>query len=468
MPQLLDPSMTLAREGDRITLRRSTWPAGYPLFQLHPVCAVILALLDGERTEHEVATVIGQVFDFAPEAAADATRLTLRKFERFLTEPSRLDGRPPLALDPAEFIIPAPPAQHLLPRETVPQYIWWRVTRYCNRKCKYCCVAAKHAQQAPDSSITFERLRELFTEGADIGVRGVALSGGEAFIRPDMLDIVELLLGLGYEVDIDTKFALSDAQVARLADAGLPILHVSLDSYKAETANYLVGDPAFFDSITRSIRSLLAHGIRVTITSVLTERNVRELPQLTDFLAGLGVEQQTLNTFSRYYGQCRYVEAFELSAENKAWLRETVPALQERHAGRMRLIYDRNFNAEAASSSCGNEPADPSRALSINCDQGIRVLRVLPDGRVSRCDQWWYEEDVVFGDLRKQSIYEVWSSPELMEMLHPPRERFRGTACEGCAIFDACSSTGRCIFAAHEAYGTIYAPDSHCFRKAVQ
>ena len=44
MPQLLDPSMTLAREGDRITLRRSTWPAGYPLFQLHPVCAVILAL----------------------------------------------------------------------------------------------------------------------------------------------------------------------------------------------------------------------------------------------------------------------------------------------------------------------------------------------------------------------------------------------------------------------------------------
>jgi radical SAM protein with 4Fe4S-binding SPASM domain len=467
MPPLLDPSMSLAREGERITLRRRTWPETYPLFQLHPVCAVILALLDGQRTQDEVADVIGQVFDFPRDAASDATRLTMRKYERFLTDPARLDGHAMVAYDPADFIVPAPPAKHLLPRETVPQYIWWRVTRYCNRRCKYCCVAAKHAQQAPDSTISFDRLREIFTEGADIGVRGVALSGGEAFIRPDMVEIVEMLLGLGYEVDIDTKFALSDAQIARLAKAGLPVMHVSLDSSNAATANYLVGDPTFFDSITRSIRSLLAHGIRVTITSVLTQRNVRELPELTDFLADLGCEQQTLNTFSRYYGQCRYVKDFELTAESKSWLREIVPALQEKHAGRMRLIYDRNFNTEAAT-PCAADATDPAGALTINCDQGIRVLRVLPDGRVSRCDQWWYEQDVIFGDLRKQSIYEVWSSPELMEMLDPPRERFAGTECESCPVFEACNSTGRCIFAAHEAYGTVYAPDTHCFRKAVQ
>jgi radical SAM protein with 4Fe4S-binding SPASM domain len=361
--------------------------------------------------------------------------------------------------------MPAPPSERLLPRETVPQYIWWRVTRYCNRRCKYCCVAARHAQEAPDAELSLHRVREIFSEGADIGVRGVALSGGEPFIRPDMVEIIELLLRLRYEVDVDTKFALSDVQIGRLADAGLPVIHVSLDSPNADTANYLVGDDTFFQNVTRSIRSLIGHGIHVTITSVLTERNVRELPLLVAFLADMGVGQLTLNTFSRYYGQCRYVKAFELSAESKAWLREIVPALQESYDGRLKLIYDRNFNPEAA--TCNTEPAaESSPTLSLNCDQGIRILRMLPDGRVSRCDQWWHEEDVVFGDLRRQSIYEAWSSPELAEMIHPPRERFRGTACESCGLFDACNSTGRCIFSSHEAHGTVYAPDSHCLLRA--
>ena len=465
MPQMLDPSMNLAREGGLITLRRRTWPGNYPRFQVHPVCAIILALLDGRRTREEVAEVIAQVFAFSPDAAAETTRLTLRKYERFLTDPGLLGDRQPVTYDPVEFVMPAPPSERLLPRETVPQYIWWRVTRYCNRRCKYCCVAARHAQEAPDAELSLDRVREIFSEGADIGVRGVALSGGEPFIRPDMVEIIELLLRLRYEVDVDTKFALSDVQIGRLADAGLPVIHVSLDSPNADTANYLVGDDTFFQNVTRSIRSLIAHGIRVTITSVLTERNVRELPLLVAFLADMGVGQLTLNTFSRYYGQCRYVKAFELSAESKAWLREIVPALQESYDGRLTLIYDRNFNPEAA--TCNTEPAaESSPTLSLNCDQGIRILRMLPDGRVSRCDQWWHEEDVVFGDLRRQSIYEAWSSPELAEMIHPPRERFRGTACESCGLFDACNSTGRCIFSSHEAHGTVYAPDSHCLLRA--
>jgi radical SAM protein with 4Fe4S-binding SPASM domain len=467
MQQVLDPSMSLFREGDRIALRRRTWPAHYPQFQVHPVCAIILALLDGQRTREDVADVIAQVFSLPRDAAAETTRLTLRKYERFLTAPDLLDGRRPVVYDPIDFVISAPPSERLLPRETVPQYIWWRVTRYCNRRCKYCCVAARHALKAPDATLSFDRVREIFTEGADIGVRGVSLSGGEPFIRQDTVEVIELLLGLRYEVDVDTKFALSDVQIGRLAAAGLPVIHVSLDSPNADTANYLVGDNTFFHSIRRSIRSLIKHGIRVTITSVLTERNVRELPLLVKFLADLGVEQLTLNTFSRYYGQCRYVKAFELSTENKAWLREIVPALQQQYDGWLRIIYDRNFSAEAATCTT-TEPAvatDPE--LTLNCDQGIRILRMLPDGRVSRCDQWWHEEEVVFGDLRHQSIYEAWSSPALREMIYPERERFNGTACASCDIFDACNSTGRCIFASHETHGTVYAPDNHCFRKAV-
>jgi radical SAM protein with 4Fe4S-binding SPASM domain len=467
MLRVLDPSMELRREGDRIVLFRRTWKGSFPKFPVHPVCAVLLALLDGQRTEQDIAGVLAEVFSFAPEKAAKVTALTMRKFERFLIDAARLAAREPAAYDPLDFVIPAQP-QRTFPRETVPQYIWWRVTRYCNRRCKYCCVAAKHAEWAPDAAISFDRLREIFTEGADIGVRGVSLSGGEPFIRPDMVDLVELLLGLGYEVDIDTKFALSDEQIGRLAAAGLPLIHVSLDSPYAETANYLVGDKTYFDAITRSIRSLIAHGIRVTVTAVLTERNARELPEHVAFLADMGVELLTLNTFSRYYGQCRYVKAFELSPESRSFLGTALPALRESYDGRIDLAFDRNFNFAAADAGeCTHAASEgPQSGPPLNCDLGIRVLRMLPDGRVSRCDQWWHEEEVVFGDLRTQSLWEAWSSDALHDMIYPRRALFAGTACGECSLFDTCSSTGRCLFAAQEAHGTVYAPDNHCALRA--
>jgi radical SAM protein with 4Fe4S-binding SPASM domain len=466
--------MTLCREDGETVLYRRTWTGSFPKFPVHPVSAVLLALLDGERTTDQVANILAEVFSFSEESSQRLVDLVLRKYERFLVDPAKLNGKgPPVAYDPAEFLTASKPIEHFQ-RETVPQYIWWRVTRHCNRRCKYCCVGAKWAPQAPDCDISFERLQEIFHEGADIGVRGVSLGGGEPFIRPDLVEVIELLLDLDYEVDMNTKFALGEEQVRRLATAGLSTIDVSFDTAEKETANYLVGDKDYFDGITATMRSLVRHGIDLHVTAVLTERNVRELPGLVSWLADTGASQLTLNTFSRYYGRCRYVPKFELSAENRSWLAETIPALAEEYRDSMHFIYDRFFNLKRAEGESelpeGDSQADSSPCHSpertLNCDQGIRILRMLPDGRVSRCDQWGYEEEVVFGDLKTQSIWEVWSSPKLTEMIYPQRELFAGSECASCGLFDDCNHTGRCIWAAQEAHGTIYAPDNHCLRRA--
>lgn len=465
MRPVLDPTMTMQRDGDEAVLFRRTWSGDHPRFPLHPISAVTLALFDGEREPEEVGDILSEVFSFAPEISRRTVELVQRKYQPFLREAAELDGQRPVLYDPVDFLYPAKPREHLV-RETVPQYLWWRVTRHCNRRCKYCCVGARWTAGAPpDATISTGRLKELFAEAADIGVRGVSLGGGEPFIRPDMVELVEFMLARGLEVGIDTKFALSASQIDRLARAGLPAISVSFDSPVAETANYLVGDKAFFDGVSRSMRSLVDHGIELHVTAVLTRRNVRELRDLVALLADIGVTKLTLNTFSRYYGRCRYVPQFELTDEDTRWLAEVVPQLKREHGDRIDFVYDRNFCGIRDDAEEQREPLGPLPAeKTLHCDLGIRVLRMLPDGRVSRCDQWWFEEEVVFGDLKQQSIWEVWSSEALEAMLHPPRERFAGTECADCGAFDACNATGRCIFAAHEAHGTVYAPDDHCLR----
>ncbi len=97
------------------------------------------------------------------------------------------------------------------------------------------------------------------------------------------------------------------------------------------------------------------------------------------------------------------------------------------------------------------------------CSAGRSSLVILPDGRVSFCERVALDERFVVGDLRKQSLMEIWRSERLMRLVYPPRELFKGTACHECPTFEECSRLGRrCYVRAMDAYGTPFAPDPIC------
>ena len=41
---------------------------------------------------------------------------------------------------------------------------------------------------------------------------------------------------------------------------------------------------------------------------------------------------------------------------------------------------------------------------------------VLPDGKVSACEQLYWHPQFIIGDLKKQSIEEIWNSPKAWEL----------------------------------------------------
>lgn len=393
MPRTLDPGVTLRRERERIVLRRRTWRDARLRVDVHPLCAVILALLDGRRTEDEVEHIAAHVFAFTREAASRLMQMTLTQYRRFLVDSETLDVEP-VAYNPADFVMPVPPPR-VGQRLPVPQWISWRVTRYCNRCCRYCAMATRRTNEAPDAVFPFARAKEIFAEGADAGVRGVLLTGGEPFLRRDIVELIAMLVALDYELDVETKYALSAAQVGELAEAGLPSIRISLDSADPATANGLVGDPRFFGDITGTIQELIARGIRVTLAPIVTERNVRELPDLAELAVNLGVDAIKLNTFLPGQARARQAEALALSSESARWLHEALPALEQMYTGVLELVSE-------------------TKGAPHACEQGVRALHMLPDGRVSRCNQWLEEEHAVFGDLRTQSLLEAWSSPALL------------------------------------------------------
>lgn len=61
-----------------------------------------------------------------------------------------------------------------------------------------------------EERIPIIRLLEIINETYSIGIRSINISGGEPFLRPDLIHILEYMLGLGIYPTLSTKAALSE------------------------------------------------------------------------------------------------------------------------------------------------------------------------------------------------------------------------------------------------------------------
>lgn len=102
------------------------------------------------------------------------------------------------------------------------------------------------------------------------------------------------------------------------------------------------------------------------------------------------------------------------------------------------------------------------------CSANYSNLFILPDGKVTICEQLYWNPRFIIGDLNKQSIQEVWNSPKALSLAFPKKEDFREkSACRSCKLFDDCMEfPNRCIADILKGYGEENwdYPDPRCVK----
>src|SRR5262245_17689994 len=100
-----------------------------------------------------------------------------------------------------------------------PLFVVWELTMKCDQPCDHCGSRAGHARASElDTAEVLEVGRAL----GRLGAREIALIGGEAYLRPDLYEIVEALAALGVRVIMQTGGrALTLERAAALKAAGL-------------------------------------------------------------------------------------------------------------------------------------------------------------------------------------------------------------------------------------------------------
>jgi MoaA/NifB/PqqE/SkfB family radical SAM enzyme len=163
----------------------------------------------------------------------------------------------------------------------------------CNLACDYCTITPAMRQRALTSEDVVRELRA----GRGAGFEAVSFTGGEPTIRRDLLGLVRAARQLGYtsiKVQSNGLLFAQASNLARLVDAGVTLLHVSIHTHDAGLYDALVRRDDSYALMVAGLRNAVATGLEVVADVILKSDTYGALPDALRWLHGLGVRASHL------------------------------------------------------------------------------------------------------------------------------------------------------------------------------
>lgn len=454
MPFILNPRLVLVKHPSSIVLHEVPLISETKFLEhVSAGTAILLALFNGILSVDEVLAETDALG--YPELIRSALRQRIDGFvKRGILVEAGANRESTRRYDPLSFAYQA----DLRPRGTrfeAPVGMTYVCTRKCGLRCRYCYADAD--SEIEELLLPLSRVLEIIDEAADLGISTINISGGEPFSRPGIFEILDRTVQRGIYPAITTKAHLSESSAARLGRIGIRSIQVSLDSNEAAINDNLVGRTGHHEGVVRTIRHLVKHGIEVRINTVVTAVNIRTLPGLAQFLEDCGVNEVCFAPYAETLG--RHAASLELSVSDSAWLSQILPEIVTRHP-KLKVSSPYLLSKRFVESETTDRDLPHGR---LYCGVGIHGFILLPDGRVTVCERLTDGRGLIVGNLRTQTIMEMWNSPLWHDVCQPPQELYRGTSCFSCSSFDRCTTQRRrCFITSLTAFGRMYGPMPTC------
>ncbi len=301
---------------------------------------------------------------------------------------------------------------------TAPYRMDLALTYRCNNDCAHCYNARPRNFAEMDTSqwqAVLERVWEL-------GIPHVVFTGGEPTLRHDLPDLIAYAENLGMVTGLNTNGRrLQDpAYVARLVQAGLDHVQITLESHDPAIHDAMVRLPGAWRQTVAGIRQALASPLYVMTNTTMLEANAPPLAQTLDFLAEIGVPTVGLNALI-YSGRGAQVGT-GLKESQLTPLLELARAKTD--ANQQRLIW------YTPTEYCNFDPMSLDLGVK-GCTAALYNMCIEPDGAVLPC-QSYYEP---LGRLLSDPWEAIWNHPLALRLR---QRRYLAEKCTGCALLAEC------------------------------
>jgi len=274
-------------------------------------------------------------------------------------------------------------------------YVRLAVTDRCNLRCFYCMPAEGIDYLPRPHLLSYEEMERLIRLLAQHGISKVRITGGEPFVRKDMIDFlarVKQIPGV-QQLNLTTNGVLTGPLVPRLKEIGIGSVNLSLDTLDRERFHHITRRDEL-PKVMDCLHALIEHGIDTKINAVIMDgKNTEDILPLAEFTREhpVGVryiEEMPFNGTGTHYPQlrCNYRRILDT-------LKTAYPALEKLQDGPHST--SSNYQIPGHQGTVGIIAAF-SRTFCGTCNR----IRVTPQGMLKTC----LYDDGVFNlrDLMRQ------------------------------------------------------------------
>jgi len=306
------------------------------------------------------------------------------------------------------------------------KYIIFEITGKCNLQCKYCYNAKYNSKKYFGEELSINKILKVLREAKKLGFELAAFSGGEPFLRNDLMQIIR---NSPLPVSILTNGDLiKKEQIIELSKLKhFKELRFSLDGFEAH-GRVRVNSKS--DRVLSNIRCALAHGIHTSINTMITKFNIDELLELYALIKKNLSKITWRLDVPILSGRCK-IFGRELFVENDVLfkrLKELI-ARYVREQPSFKIIISNIFN-----SSLVNHGFYEHSLNEHPCNYAIGSVTIRPNGDVSFCPSL----NVVFGNVTKYSLGEIMHAKKYATFCSMQIKEIR--ACKRCKYLRVCGT----------------------------
>jgi len=275
------------------------------------------------------------------------------------------------------------------------------ITYRCNFRCVHC-YNTTHA--GTDKELTLEEWESVLQQLAEMGCHSVTFTGGEVFVRKDAVEILKAAGRNGFSFRINTNGSLINEAMLQKIEPLRPFVQsfdVSFYGATPQVHDTLARRLGGYQATLQAVKLLAEAKLNLMTKFITLKDNFDGLSKWNDDMLKLGVRH--------------VVGTGTLIPQTN---RDTAPLVQ--------LLTDAQYRELME--------LQPTRDSGAHfCRPGQIRGAITPDGHVSPCE--WLT-DFKFGNLREQSLKEIWHSSKSEEFR---RVFLEDSECPSCELRPGCS-----------------------------
>lgn len=263
---------------------------------------------------------------------------------------------------------------------TIPLSATIEVLNACNLRCEHCYIPAHTS-----NGLSSERIISLLDELKELGTLELLLTGGEIFLRKDIMQIIRHARKIGMSVTLFTNATLVNyEQLQELAELHISEFSCSIYSMNPDIHDSITGQPGSLEKTLRNMKYAKDLGIRCGVKTVVMKKNYTEWKPILayceengfDFVAPANIMPRTNGDIAPLQFQLDYAQIKQLYREESEY------GLEEQLS------------------------SEPWNGEDYICNKIHYSVYIQCNGNVYPCNSFYFK----IGNVTEQRMSEIWNT----------------------------------------------------------